>query len=112
MLQRLNHIRLLRFVGMFTWALVGCWLLNIWLDPEKLQGYGLSASQVLTAVRGQNAQFAAGSIGSDPAPEGQGFTATVAAEGRFSTPEEFTAQMARDVEHFAKLVKAVGITPQ
>lgn len=63
--------------------------MNIWLDPEKLQGYGLSASQVLTAVRGQNAQFAAGSIGSDPAPEGQGFTATVAAEGRFSTPEEF-----------------------
>src|SRR5690606_13000834 len=63
--------------------------MNIWLDPEKLKGYGLSASQVLAAVRGQNAQFAAGSIGSDPAPPGQGFTATVAAEGRFSTPEEF-----------------------
>ena len=63
--------------------------MNIWLDPEKLQGYGMSASQVLTAVRGQNAQFAAGSIGSDPAPQGQGFTATVAAEGRFSTPEQF-----------------------
>ena len=64
--------------------------MNIWLDPEKLQGYGLSATQVLTAVRGQNAQFAAGAIGADPAPEGQGFTATVAAEGRFSTPEEFS----------------------
>jgi multidrug efflux pump len=63
--------------------------MNIWLDPEKLQGYGMSASQVLAAVRGQNAQFAAGSIGADPAPAGQGFTATVAAEGRFSTPEEF-----------------------
>ncbi|MDH5831089.1 multidrug efflux RND transporter permease subunit [Luteimonas sp. M1R5S18] len=63
--------------------------MNIWLDPVKLQGYGMSASQVLTAVRGQNAQFAAGSIGADPAPQGQGFTATVAAEGRFSTPDEF-----------------------
>ncbi|PNS09710.1 sensor histidine kinase [Solilutibacter silvestris] len=37
MLQRLNHIRLLRFVGMFTWALVGCWLLNVWLDPEYVR---------------------------------------------------------------------------
>src|SRR5690606_26398691 len=43
----------------------------------------------LSAVRAQNAQFAAGSIGADPAPEGQGFTATVSAEGRFSSPEEF-----------------------
>jgi multidrug efflux pump len=63
--------------------------MNIWLDPEKLQGFGLSASQVLAAIRGQNVQFAAGSVGSDPAPEGQAFTATVSAEGRFSTPEQF-----------------------
>ncbi|QDW66462.1 multidrug efflux RND transporter permease subunit [Luteimonas granuli] len=63
--------------------------MNIWLNPDRMQGYGLSASQVLQAVRGQNVQFAAGSIGSDPAPEGQGFTATVSAEGRFSTPEQF-----------------------
>jgi multidrug efflux pump len=63
--------------------------MNIWLDPEKLQGFGLSATEVLQAVRGQNVQFAAGSIGADPAPEGQGFTATVSAEGRFSTAEQF-----------------------
>jgi len=63
--------------------------MNIWLDPEKLQGYALSASEVLNAVRGQNVQFAAGAIGADPTPEGVGFTATVAGEGRFSTPDEF-----------------------
>jgi len=63
--------------------------MNVWLDPTRLQGFGLSATQVLAAVRAQNAQFAAGSIGADPAPEGQGFTATVAAEGRFRSPEEF-----------------------
>jgi The (Largely Gram-negative Bacterial) Hydrophobe/Amphiphile Efflux-1 (HAE1) Family len=63
--------------------------MNIWLNPEKLQGYGLSATQVLAAVRGQNVQFAAGAIGSDPMPPGQGFTATVSAEGRFSSPEQF-----------------------
>jgi len=63
--------------------------MNIWLNPEKLQGFGLSASQVLAAIRAQNVQFAAGSVGSDPAPEGQAFTATVSAEGRFTTPEQF-----------------------
>ncbi len=63
--------------------------MNIWLNPDRMQGYGLSASQVLAAVRGQNVQFAAGSLGADPAPEGQGFTATVSAEGRFATPEQF-----------------------
>ena len=63
--------------------------MNIWLNPERLQGYGLSATQVLTAIRGQNVQFAAGSVGASPQPRGQGFTATVSAEGRFSSPEQF-----------------------
>lgn len=37
MLARLNHTRLLRYAGLFTWGLVGCWLLSIWLDPGYLQ---------------------------------------------------------------------------
>ncbi|MDR0183864.1 efflux RND transporter permease subunit [Lysobacter arvi] len=63
--------------------------MNIWLNPDRLRGFGLSATQVLQAVRAQNVQFAAGKIGADPAPAEQGFTATVSAEGRFSTPEQF-----------------------
>ncbi|MEO8803529.1 MAG: multidrug efflux RND transporter permease subunit [Rudaea sp.] len=63
--------------------------MRIWLDPDKLHGYGLSAAQVLNAVRGQNVQVAAGSIGAAPSAPGVGFTATVRAEGRFSTPEQF-----------------------
>lgn len=63
--------------------------MNIWLNPDQLRGFGLSATEALAAVRGQNVQFAAGKVGADPAPEGQGFTATVSAEGRFSTPEQF-----------------------
>ncbi|WP_266171753.1 efflux RND transporter permease subunit [Dyella subtropica] len=62
---------------------------RVWLNPDKLQGYGLSASAVREAVSTQNVQFAAGSLGADPAPANQGFTATVSAEGRFSSPEEF-----------------------
>ncbi|TBR39724.1 MULTISPECIES: multidrug efflux RND transporter permease subunit [Dyella] len=63
--------------------------MRLWLNPDKLQGYNLSATQVLAAVQAQNVQFAAGSLGSDPAPHGQGFTATVSAEGRFTSPDQF-----------------------
>ena len=63
--------------------------MNIWLNAERLQGYAMSASQVLTAIRGQNVQFASGSVGASPAEDNQGFTATLSAEGRFSSPEQF-----------------------
>ncbi|HTM69935.1 MAG TPA: efflux RND transporter permease subunit, partial [Luteimonas sp.] len=67
----------------------GEYAMHIWLNPDQLRAYGLSASQVLAAVRGQNVQFSAGSIGGEPSPETQMITASVSAEGRFSTPEEF-----------------------
>ena len=63
--------------------------MRIWLNPDKLHGYNLSASEVLAAVRSQNVQFAAGSLGADPAIPGQGFSATVSTEGRFTTPQQF-----------------------
>jgi len=63
--------------------------MRIWLDPDKLRGYGLSAAQALEAVREQNVQVAAGNIGAEPALEGQGFTASVTAASRFDTPEQF-----------------------
>ena len=63
--------------------------MRVWLNPDKMQGYGLSATQVENAISAQNVQFAAGSLGSDPAVNGQSFTATVSGEGLFSTPEQF-----------------------
>jgi multidrug efflux pump len=69
--------------------------MRIWLNPDKLQGYGLSASQVLAAIRAQNVQFAAGSMGADPAPAGQAFSATVSTEGRFTTPAQFAGIILR-----------------
>jgi multidrug efflux pump len=62
---------------------------RIWLDPDKLHGYGLSTTQVLNAVTSQNAQFAAGSLGADPAIKGQVFTATVTGDELFSTLQQF-----------------------
>lgn len=63
--------------------------MRIWLDPDKLQGYGLAPGAVLSAIRGQNVQFASGSIGSTPTIDQQGISASVMAEGRFTTPEQF-----------------------
>ncbi len=63
--------------------------MRIWLDADKLHGYSLSAAQVLAAVRGQNIQVAAGSLGAEPSVPGNGFQATVTAESRFSQPQEF-----------------------
>ena len=63
-----------------TFLLGSEYAIRIWLDTDKLQGYGLSSSQVLNAINAQNAQFATGSIGADPAVKGQTFTATVSGD--------------------------------
>ncbi|MEJ2591867.1 MAG: multidrug efflux RND transporter permease subunit [Candidatus Thiodiazotropha sp.] len=63
--------------------------MRIWLNADKLRGYGLSASQALSAIREQNVQVAAGAIGSEPALPGQGFTASVTAASRFTSPDQF-----------------------
>ncbi|MGH8148246.1 MAG: efflux RND transporter permease subunit, partial [Rhodanobacteraceae bacterium] len=63
--------------------------MRIWLNPLKLKGYGLNASDVLDAIRAQNVMFAAGSVGAQPAVNGQGITATVTAESSFSSPAQF-----------------------
>jgi len=69
--------------------------MRIWLNPDKLRGLGLSAAQVLTAVRNQNVQIPAGSIGADPAQAGQGFVAPVTAASRFSSPDQFAGIILR-----------------
>jgi len=63
--------------------------MRIWLNPLKLEGYGLTATDVLNAVQAQNVMFAAGSLGAQPSVTGQGITATVSAESSFSTPAQF-----------------------
>ncbi|MDR5781338.1 efflux RND transporter permease subunit [Caballeronia sp. LZ065] len=79
-----------RVTGVGNTTLLGSeYAVRIWLDPDKLQSYGLSTTQVLNAVTGQNAQFAAGSLGADPAVKGQVFTATVSGDSLFSSIQQF-----------------------
>src|SRR5437773_2687412 len=84
----LDPIRRVRGVGSVQQFTSG-YAMRVWLDADRLRAYGLSAAGVLAAVRAQNAQFASGTLGGQPSGADQSLTATVAAEGRFTTPEQF-----------------------
>jgi hydrophobic/amphiphilic exporter-1 (mainly G- bacteria), HAE1 family len=63
--------------------------MRLWLDPERLAGRGITAGDVVNALREQNVQVAAGSIGDAPAREGQTYQLSVRAAGRLREPHEF-----------------------
>ena len=63
--------------------------MRIWLDPAKLQSYGLTPADVNAAIAAQNAQVSAGSIGDLPLAHNQATTATVIVPGQLSTVEQF-----------------------
>ncbi|HET9383755.1 MAG TPA: multidrug efflux RND transporter permease subunit [Gemmatimonadales bacterium] len=63
--------------------------MRVWLRPDRLATLGLTAADVISAVKEQNLQAPAGKVGDEPAPPGQEFTYTVRAPGRLVTPEEF-----------------------
>jgi len=63
--------------------------MRIWLDPAKLASYQLTTSDITAAVQAQNAQVSAGQLGGAPALAGQQLNATVTAQTRLQTPEQF-----------------------
>jgi len=85
----IDRIRRLPGVGRVVNFTQRDYALRIWLDPAKLEYFGLDPGDVIASVREQNAAFAAGSIGTSPAPEGQAFALNASAEGRLSTTEQF-----------------------
>ncbi|MFN3745364.1 MAG: multidrug efflux RND transporter permease subunit [Hyphomicrobiaceae bacterium] len=63
--------------------------MRIWMDPDRMLGLRLTADDILTAIRAQNAQVAAGAIGAQPNPITQQISATVLVQGQLTSPEEF-----------------------
>ncbi len=63
--------------------------MRIWLNTEKMARLGVTPSDVAAALRSQNAQYAAGKIGTEPALPGQALVYTVTATGRLVDPEQF-----------------------
>jgi HAE1 family hydrophobic/amphiphilic exporter-1 len=63
--------------------------MRVWLRPDRLTSLGLTASDVIAAIREQNIQVSPGSIGAQPAPSGQQFQYTLRAEGRLADVSDF-----------------------
>ncbi len=68
----------------------GDYAMRLWLNPDKIAERGLSASEVVAAVRRQNVQVAAGVIGGAPYKDGVQIQIPVNAQGRLNEPEEFS----------------------
>jgi multidrug efflux pump len=67
----------------------GDYSMRVWLDPDKIASRGLTAGDVVGAIREQNVQVAAGVIGAEPAPIGTEYQLNVTASGRLITEDQF-----------------------
>lgn len=66
----------------------GDYAMRAWLDPERVAARGLTASDVVAAMREQNVQVSAGQLGAEPMPESK-FLTLINAQGRLRTEQEF-----------------------
>ena len=82
---------LLRIPGMGSVLLFGAgdYAMRIWLDPTKLAARSITSNEVVAAIREQNAQVAAGTVGAPPAPKDTQFQLAINTQGRLTTEEEF-----------------------
>jgi len=67
----------------------GDYAMRIWLDPNRLASRGLTASDVVNAVREQNIQVSAGQLGAEPSPQSPDFLVPINVRGRLTTAGEF-----------------------
>ncbi|MBH3437540.1 efflux RND transporter permease subunit [Pseudomonas luteola] len=82
-LSRLDGVGDVQLFGM------GEYSLRVWLDPNKVASRGLTATDVVNAIREQNRQVAAGSLGAPPAPNANSFQLAINTQGRLVNEEEF-----------------------
>src|SRR5215471_920668 len=82
-LARLDGVGDVRIFGARDYAM------RIWLDPEKIAARNLTAGEVVTALRQQNVQVAAGSLNQPPVPQPGAFQLSIETLGRLSTEREF-----------------------
>ncbi|MDY6946153.1 MAG: multidrug efflux RND transporter permease subunit [Pseudomonadota bacterium] len=78
--------------------------MRVWVDPAKLIAFGLSMSDLATAIGQQNVQIAPGSVGASPALPGQRVTFALTVQGQLSTPEQFAAIVLRANPDGSKVV--------
>jgi multidrug efflux pump len=67
----------------------GEYAMRVWLDPNKVASRGLTASDVVNAMREQNVQVSAGQLGAEPMPTKSDYLLSINAQGRLQNEEEF-----------------------
>ncbi len=82
-LARLPGVGLVRVFG------AGQYSMRIWLDPNRLKQFGLTSTDISSAIAGQNLQVVAGQLGAPPTEGGQVFQFTINSLGRLSDAEQF-----------------------
>ncbi len=81
-----------RTPGVGDYQLFGAqYAMRIWMDPEKLNNYGLTPVDVNNAIQAQNVQIASGELGGLPNVKGQQLNATIIGPTRLQSPEQFGA---------------------
>ncbi|MBS6028313.1 MAG: efflux RND transporter permease subunit, partial [Negativicoccus succinicivorans] len=63
--------------------------MRVWLNPARMAQYKINASDIAAAVRMQNQEASAGSIGLNPSPETQQFQYQITVDGRLTDPQQF-----------------------
>ena len=82
---------LARIPGVGQAALFGSgdYAMRLWLDPDKVAARGLTAGDIVRAVREQNVQVSAGQLGGEPTPGSSDFLVSINAQGRLQSEQEF-----------------------
>jgi multidrug efflux pump len=85
-----------RTAGVGDYQVFGAqYAMRIWLDPAKLMNFGMTPSDVATAIGAQNVQVASGELGALPSVPGQRLNATIIGPSYLQTPEQFGAILLR-----------------
>jgi HAE1 family hydrophobic/amphiphilic exporter-1 len=84
-----NPLARLPGVGQVRVFGAGSYSMRVWLDPKRLQTFGLTTTDVLSAIQGQNVEVVAGQLGAPPVPADQAFQFTINALGRLSDASQF-----------------------
>jgi hydrophobic/amphiphilic exporter-1 (mainly G- bacteria), HAE1 family len=74
----------------------GQYAMRLWVKPDQLAKLGITVTEIVSAVQGQNTVNPVGKVGGEPIPPGQQFTYAVRAQGRLVSPEEFGEIVVRE----------------
>ena len=84
-----NPLARLPGVGQVVVRGAGSYSMRVWLNPKRLQTFGITTMDVLAAIQSQNVQVVAGQLGAPPVPRDQSLQFTISAPNRLSEAGEF-----------------------